>query len=91
MTTDTVWTALQIAVPFAAFGVLLIGGASSTVGRWLGRGRRPFGNRKGSRPLLSAVHAHSAEASMSLVPAGPAAAAPHVPVKRAQAEARRAA
>ena len=88
MTTDTVWTALQIAVPFAAFGALLIGGASSSVGRWLGRGRRPLGIRKGSRPLIAAARARAAAGSVRLAPAGPAAA-PHVPLKRVQAEARR--
>ncbi len=59
MTADNVWTVLQIVVPFAAFGTLLIGGASSTVSRWFGRTRRPLGSRRRIRPLLAGAPAHT--------------------------------
>ena len=42
MTADTVLTMLQIVIPFALFGALMVGGASPSVARWLGRPRRPF-------------------------------------------------
>jgi hypothetical protein len=42
-------TILQIVIPSALFGALFLGGASSSVARWLGRPRRPFrlGRRRG--------------------------------------------
>ncbi len=59
MTADTLWTALQIVVPFVAFGTLLLGGASSTMSRWFGRARRPLGSRRRIRPVLAEAPAHA--------------------------------
>ena len=48
MTFDSFLTMLQILIPSALFGVLMLGGASPSVARWLGRRRRPlrFGRRR---------------------------------------------
>ena len=37
---------LLLAVPWGLFGIVLMGAASSAVGRWLGRRRRPYRVRR---------------------------------------------
>lgn len=91
MTADTLGTMFQIAIPFALFGLVLIGGASSTVARWLGRGRRPFRSRKGIRPPIAAANAHAVAAPMSIMPAPAAARPPQDSMERDHTGARRAA
>ncbi len=49
MTANALLTVLQILIPSALFGALILGGASSSVARWLGLRRRPF--RLGSRRI----------------------------------------
>lgn len=49
MTADALLTVLQVLIPSALFGALILAGASSSVARWLGLRRRPF--RLGSRRI----------------------------------------
>ncbi len=42
---------LLLVVPWGLFGIVLVGAASSTVARWLGRRRRPLRLETGSRSI----------------------------------------
>jgi hypothetical protein len=83
---------LLLTTPWILFGVVLLGAASSTVGSWLGRRRRPY--RVGGRPQASAFQARvkADGVALQVVTAGTATARlVRRPMGRGQADERRAA
>ncbi len=83
---------LVLITPWILFGVVMLGAASSTVARWLGRRRRPF--RMGGRPQATASQAPAEGdgAALKVVTAGTATAGSvRLPRGRGQADERRAA
>ena len=77
MTLDALLIALQITVPSALFGAVIVGGASPAVAHWLGRRRRPFrvGGRR--RPVAPAAKAEPTPVDFAIIPAGTRAAGPY--------------
>jgi hypothetical protein len=55
VTTESLVVGLQIAIPFAAFAAVILGGASSVFCRLLGLRRRPFRFGRRNRPATPSI------------------------------------
>ena len=61
---------LLLTIPWILFGIVVLGAASSAVGRWLGRRRRPYRVGRSERPIPSQAKGEVDEVPKRVMTAG---------------------